>query len=78
MIDRCRKYDKVGVKIEHVIAGYSSCRYKPELMLESGNMILYWDKSIVTDKTIDFNRPDIVPKDRENKTTLVIDTNWYN
>jgi hypothetical protein len=22
---------------------------------------------------IDFNRPDIVPKDRENKTTLVID-----
>jgi hypothetical protein len=36
-------------------------------------MILYWDKSIVTDKTVDFKRPDIVPKDRENKTTLVID-----
>jgi len=36
-------------------------------------MILYRDRSIVTDKTIDFNRPDTVPKDRENKTTLVID-----
>jgi len=36
-------------------------------------MILYWDKSILTDKTEDFNRPDIVLKDGENKTTLVID-----
>jgi hypothetical protein len=49
------------------------CRYKPEPILQSGNMILYWDKSIVTDKTVDFNRPDIVTSDKENKTTLVID-----
>jgi len=48
------------------------CRYKPEQMLESGNMILYWDKYIIIDKTVDFNRHDIVLKDVENKTALVI------
>ena len=48
-------------------------RYKLEPMLESGNMILHWDKYIVTHKTVDFNRHDIVLKDTQNKTTLVID-----
>jgi hypothetical protein len=36
-------------------------------------MILYWDGSIRTDTVIDFNRPDIVFIDRENKTVLVLD-----
>ena len=35
-------------------------RYKPELLPESANMILYWDRSIITDRMADFNRPDIV------------------
>jgi hypothetical protein len=37
-------------------------------------MILYWDKSIITDKTVDFNKPEIVLNNRQNKTALVIDT----
>jgi len=37
-------------------------------------MNLYWDISIITDKTVDFNRPDIVLTDMGNKTALVIDT----
>jgi len=36
-------------------------------------MILYWDMSILTDKTIDIKRVVIVLTDRENKTALVID-----
>jgi hypothetical protein len=37
-------------------------------------VILYWDKSIITEKkTADFNRADTVLIGRENKTTLVID-----
>ena len=48
--------------------------YKPEPVLQSANRSLYWDKSIKTDKTIDFNRPNIVLIDTENKTALVIDT----
>jgi len=48
-------------------------KYKPELVLESANMILSWDGSIRTDPTVDFNVPDIVFIDRENKTALLID-----
>jgi hypothetical protein len=36
-------------------------------------MILYWDRSIITERTVDFKRPNIVLIDRENKTALVID-----
>ena len=42
-------------------------------MLESANVILYWDRPGITDRTVDFNRPDIVLTDRETKTALVID-----
>ena len=50
------------------------CRYKSEPMLESANMISYWDRPIVTDETVDFSRPNTVFIDRENTTALVIDT----
>ena len=39
----------------------------------NNNNNLYWDSYIITDKTVDFNKPDIVLIDRENKTALVID-----
>jgi RNase adaptor protein for sRNA GlmZ degradation len=42
--------------------------------MEAPNVIVYWDRSIITDKTTDFNRPDTVLIDIQNKTTLVIDT----
>jgi hypothetical protein len=31
------------------------CRYKPESVLESANMMLYWDRCIITDVTVDFD-----------------------
>lgn len=37
-------------------------------------MIVYLDKSIITDKTVDFNKPEIVLNNRQNKTALVINT----
>jgi len=49
-------------------------RYKPEPMMGSTNVILYWDVSIITDKTKDFNRHDIVLIERQNKTALLTDT----
>jgi len=49
------------------------CRHKPEPMLKLPDMIQYWDMSIITDTTADFNRPDTVLIDRENKASLVID-----
>jgi len=48
--------------------------YKPEPVLESAIMILYWDKSIITDKMVDFNKTEIVLNNRQNTTALVIDT----
>ena len=45
----------------------------PELVLESANMILHWDRFTKTD-TIDFNRPDIVLINTENKRAFLIDT----
>jgi hypothetical protein len=48
--------------------------YKPELVLESANRTLYWDRSNITDKTIDFNTAAIVLLERENKTALVTDS----
>jgi len=48
-------------------------RYMPEPVLESANMILYWDWFTITD-TIDFNRPDVVLINTENKKAFLIDT----
>lgn len=49
------------------------CRYKTEPVLASAQQTLYWDRSTVTDKTVDCNRPDAVFIDRQHKTALVID-----
>jgi hypothetical protein len=34
--------------------------YKPKTVLENSDMKLYWDREIITDQTINCNRPDIV------------------
>jgi hypothetical protein len=40
----------------------------------NNNNNLYLDSSIITAKTVDFNRPEKVLIDRENKTALIPDT----
>jgi hypothetical protein len=52
---------------------YCTRRYKPQPVLKSANMFLYWDKSIITDTAVDSSRTDTAPIDRQNKTALVID-----
>jgi hypothetical protein len=58
-----------------LLDGYTPpyCRYKPEPAMESANMILYWERSRIADKTVDVNRPDTVLIDREIKTAFVMD-----
>ncbi|CAH2092510.1 unnamed protein product [Euphydryas editha] len=48
-------------------------KYKPELMLENSTHILYFDRTILTDKTTHFNRPDITLVNKIEKTALLID-----
>ena len=48
-------------------------KYTPANVLEIENFKLYWNCSILTDKTITFNRPDITFMDKETKNTFLID-----
>jgi hypothetical protein len=48
-------------------------RYKPQKVPKSANMVIYCDKSIITNTTVDFSRPYTAPIDRQNKTAPVRD-----
>jgi len=48
-------------------------KYTPANVLENENIKLYWNCSILTDKTIPFNRPAITFMNKETKNTFLID-----
>ena len=45
-------------------------KYTPANLLQNDNLKLYWNRSILTDKTIPFNRPDITFINKKNKEHL--------
>jgi 1,4-alpha-glucan branching enzyme len=49
-------------------------KYTLANVLENDNFQLYWNRSILTDKTKPFNRPDITFMNKKTKNTLLIDT----
>ena len=48
-------------------------KYTPANVLENENVKLYWNHSILTDKTMPFNRPDITFMNKKTKDTFMID-----
>ena len=48
-------------------------KYTPANLLENENFKQYWNRSILTDKTITFNRPDITFTYTKTKNTFLID-----
>jgi hypothetical protein len=48
-------------------------KYTPATVLENDNFKLYWNRSIITDKTISSNRPDITFMNKKTKNTFLID-----
>ena len=48
-------------------------KYTPSSVLENEKFKLHWNPSILTDKTITFNRPDITFMNKKTKNTLLID-----
>ncbi|XP_063825313.1 uncharacterized protein LOC135074861 [Ostrinia nubilalis] len=48
-------------------------QYQPVPVLENGHALLYWDRSIITDRTIVCNKPDIVVVDRSQRRTVLVD-----
>ena len=45
-------------------------KYTQASLLENENFKLYWNRSILTDKTIPFNRPDITFMKNKTKNTF--------
>nr|XP_049697160.1 uncharacterized protein LOC126054692 [Helicoverpa armigera] len=48
-------------------------KYNPETVLENSTTKLYFDRAILTDRTIHFNRPDVTLIDKTNKIGYLID-----
>ena len=48
-------------------------KYTPANVLDNENFKLYWNHSILPDKTIPFNRPDITFMNKKTKNTFLID-----
>jgi len=48
-------------------------KYTSANVLKNENIKLYWYRSILTDKTIPFNRPDITFMTKKTKNTFLID-----
>jgi len=48
-------------------------KYTPANVLENENFRLYWNRSILTEKTIPFNRPDITFMNKKTKNTFLRD-----
>lgn len=48
-------------------------RYVPSAVLENDTHKLYWDRSVLTDRTVVHNRPDIILMDKGRRETLLID-----
>jgi hypothetical protein len=48
-------------------------KYTPASVLENDNFKLYWNRSILTYKTVPFNRPDITFMNKKTKNTFLID-----
>ena len=48
-------------------------KFRPASVLENENFKLYWNCSILMDKTISFNQPDITFMNKKTKNTFLID-----
>jgi len=48
-------------------------KYTPANVLENENFKLYWNRSILTDKTIPFNRPNITFMNKKTRNTFLTD-----
>ncbi|CAB3260828.1 unnamed protein product [Arctia plantaginis] len=60
------KYHLVNLEVPYY-------RYVPDPVLENGRATLYWDRSIITDRTIVANKPDIVVIDRLERRAMIVD-----
>jgi len=63
-------HQKLAEAVELIDDKSPYCKYTPANILENENFKLYWNRSILTDKTIIFNRPDITFMNKKTKNTF--------
>jgi len=76
-----KRHDGLAKIIHHKLAEAAElidnkspyCKYTPASVLENENFKQYWNCSILTVKTIPFNRPDITFLNKKTKNTFLID-----
>jgi hypothetical protein len=81
-----KRYDELAKVIHQKLAEAAELsedkspyyKYTPASVLENDNFKLYWNRSILTDKTIPFNRPDKTSMNKNTKNTFLIDTDVLN
>ncbi|XP_044760303.1 uncharacterized protein LOC123317758 [Coccinella septempunctata] len=47
--------------------------YNPQTLMENEHTKIYWDLTVITDRGVEHNRPDVVVWDKVAKTALIID-----
>jgi hypothetical protein len=75
-----KKHDGVEIVIHQKLAEAAELiedksphyRYTPTNVLENYNFKLYWNRSVITEKTIPSNRPDITLMNKITKNTFLI------
>ena len=63
-------HQKLAEAAEMIIDKSPYYRYTPANALDNDNFKLYWNRSIITNKTIPANRPGITFTDKKNKAHL--------
>ena len=48
-------------------------KYSPAPVLESSEALLYWDRPILTDRTVEHNRPDILIIEKRSRRARIVD-----
>uniref|UniRef100_A0A8D8RDC3 Reverse transcriptase domain-containing protein n=1 Tax=Cacopsylla melanoneura TaxID=428564 RepID=A0A8D8RDC3_9HEMI len=64
--DICFNRKLVDTKIQYY-------KYKPPPVLEKDRVVIYYDRSIITDRCVPYNRPDIVIWDKNSREVLIVD-----
>lgn len=66
-------HQQLALKYKLVESEVPYYKYLPDPVLENGDVTLYWDRTIITDRTIVANKPDIVVIDRPSRRTMIVD-----
>ena len=66
-------HQQLALKYKLVESEVPYYKYVPDPVLENDHVKLYWDRSIITDRTIVANKPDIVMMDRSARRVMIID-----